>query len=75
MSARLVITLDEEATKNYLARARAITAAHIDADCEPIGVTLTVEISPIPFWCSVSMDGFELGEVAVKLIEQGHTSE
>jgi len=69
MAARLVITLDETATRNYLARAAAITEAHLDADCEPSGMTLQVEISPTPFASLVFMGGIELGEVEVELTE------
>ena len=69
MGSRLVITLDEEATKNYLARAREITEAHVNADCEPSGVTLRVEIGPTPYGTSVSMGNVDLGEATVELID------
>lgn len=65
MGSKLVITLDEEATKNYLARAREITEAHVNVDCEPSGMVLSVEIAP-PFGVFVSMGGTDLGEATVE---------
>lgn len=52
MSKRLVITLDEAATKRYLEYAIRKTKAEIEADCEPSGITLQVDVSPTNIFMS-----------------------
>ena len=49
MPKKLQITLDEEATKKYLDWASGITTAHLEADCEPCGVSITIEIGNAMF--------------------------
>lgn len=73
MDSKLVITLDEETTKNYLARAQEITKAHVDADCEPPGVVLTVEIAP-PWGVFVSMGNTDLGEATIEFTNESVSS-
>lgn len=67
MAAKLVITLDEDTTEKYLSLAHQFTEAHVNADCEPSGVRLIVEIGSIPFGSSVFWGDTELGDATVEL--------
>ena len=71
MSKKLQITLDEEATKNYLEWASALVTAHLEADCEPCGCSITIDIGG-PYGSSVSSAGagerLEFGEVEVDFV-------
>lgn len=44
MGQRLVIVLDEDTTEKYLEMAGALTEAELNADCEPSGATIEVEM-------------------------------
>lgn len=48
MNEKLVITLDENATRNYLEKSIKNTTAEVNADCLPSGVSLRIDICP-PF--------------------------
>ena len=47
MPSRLQITLSVEATARYLEIASGRTTAEINADCEPSGTCIKVDIDPI----------------------------
>ncbi|WP_200373670.1 hypothetical protein [Thiocystis violacea] len=70
MSEKLVITLDEDITKKYLAEAAKKTQAEINADCLPSGASLRIDICS-PFgnllYLNVNGEWEEIGEVVVDL--------
>ena len=71
MLKKLQITLTEEATKKYLEYASGITAAHVEEDCEPCGVSIRIDIGPVPFGSTAYTDGsgpVELGDADVDFI-------
>ena len=70
MRPRLVITLDEDATREYLEHARKVAQGHVAVDCEPPGVTLTVMIGDAYAGTSVFIKDVELGEADVQLWSQ-----
>ena len=49
MPKKLQITLTEEATKKYLDWASGVATAHLEEDCEPCGVSITIEIGNAMF--------------------------
>ncbi len=69
MGKQLVITLSEEATKNYLRLAREQTGAMIEEGCEPSDVLLKVIIAANTLYDSDVLFGdTEIGQVAVSFI-------
>ncbi|MCH8567701.1 MAG: hypothetical protein LAT67_05530 [Balneolales bacterium] len=66
MGAKLIITLDEEATQNYLGYARKMVEAEVNEDCEPSGITISVSICP-PYGATVFAGPTEFGEADVVL--------
>lgn len=68
MSQKLVITLDEATTIKYLELAQKRTKAELNADCEPSGSSLRIDISPDPYDSYVSCENDEIGVAAVQLI-------
>ena len=71
MPQQLQITLSEDATKKYLEIAAAKTEAEVNADCEPSGPLLQIDISP--FWDQVfveqgSNNFVNVGDAHVELI-------
>ncbi|SDJ41715.1 hypothetical protein SAMN04488540_1086 [Ferrimonas sediminum] len=68
MSQKLVITLDEKSTEEYLRQASVLTKAEVDNDIEPSGMLLTVEVAPAHYDSVAYMNGKELGEVSVTLV-------
>ena len=69
MPPKLVITLDEETTEQYLDLAGKQTKAEVDADCEPSGVSISIHIAPDPYDSAAFMGHKELGEAKVELVE------
>lgn len=72
MSQRLQITLSAEATARYLSIAGARTSAEVNADCEPSGTSVTVDIGA--FYSSVMVEQsptiwVDLGEADVDLVD------
>ncbi|MBE9549444.1 MAG: hypothetical protein IMF09_08585 [Proteobacteria bacterium] len=71
MSERLQITLTEDATRKYLEWAGAKSEAEVNADCEPSGCSIIIEISG-PYGCgALANDGdnlLEFGDADVELI-------
>lgn len=71
MAQRLQITLSEEATAKYLAIASGKTEAEIDADCEPSGASVRVDIHHVFSMVMVehgSNNWVDVGEADVDLI-------
>ncbi|MGB1261336.1 MAG: hypothetical protein ACPG52_00380 [Cognaticolwellia sp.] len=70
MRQKLVIELSEEATAKYLFYAGRKTGGEVNADCEPSGSTIAIEIAPSPYDCSVYMmeNSIAIGEANVELI-------
>jgi len=68
MKSKLVITLTEKTTTNYLREASRQMTAEVAECVVPSGAVLTIEINP-PFDDCAYLDGVELGEVTVKLIQ------
>jgi hypothetical protein len=66
MKQKLIITLNEQTTARYLQIASRRTAAEVEADCEPSGIHLTIEISPL-FESAVYVNREEIGEADVEL--------
>lgn len=72
MAQRLQITLSEGATTKYLAIASGKTEAEVNADCEPSGSSVKVDIGHIYSTAMVEQGGndwVDVGEVDVELIE------
>ena len=70
MSKRLQITLDEDATKKYMAWATQRAEGEGEADMEPCGRTIMIEIGP-SWMGSSAFDGggqIEFGDADVELI-------
>jgi hypothetical protein len=68
MGKKLVITLDETTTSNYLKLVSKTTEAHVDEGCEPPGAMLMIDISPIDiFACEVFLGNSDIGEASVEL--------
>lgn len=67
MKQRLVITLDEETTERYLKQAQQQNKAHIDADCEPVGCTISINIESAIYDSTVYFNNKEIGEAEVNL--------
>jgi hypothetical protein len=63
MGKKLVITLDETTTSNYLKLVSKTTEAHVDEGCEPPGAMLTIDI----FACEVFLGNSDIGEASVEL--------
>ena len=64
------IKLDAQQTNRLLEWAGRLTTSEVDADCEPSGYTLVVEVGG-PFGCSVEArkggSTLDLGDVEVEL--------
>ncbi|WP_194756646.1 hypothetical protein [Aliidiomarina indica] len=73
MAQRLKIVLSEEATKRYLELARATTEAEINADCEPSGASIQVEIWHLEnaVWMQNGDRLVDIGVADVELIGEG----
>jgi len=73
MPKKLVIQLSQEATEKYLAYASARVEAEVNADCEPCGSTIQVEIGPAHYgsiaYAKSGGDYTELGEAEVDIVE------
>ena len=61
MGRKLVIILDEATTENYLELASKKTEAEVNADCEPSGMSLRIDIAPAPYESAVSIGSDEIG--------------
>jgi hypothetical protein len=71
MAQRLQITLSEEATAKYLEIASGRAEAEVNADCEPSGASIRVDISHIFSMVMVeygSNNWVDVGEADVDLI-------
>ena len=70
MSKKLQITLDEEATKNYLEWVTAQNQAHADEDLEWCGCSIRIELGGPYGAAAYSFGGepLEFGEADVELI-------
>jgi len=73
MKRKLVIELSEEATEKYFKWAGEWAEAQGNADCEPCGVAIKVDIGPHIYGCYASSamgkEEIEFGEVEVNIIE------
>jgi len=73
MSQKLHITLDENATARYLEWMSKKTKAEVDEDCEPSGVTISINIGPAHYgsdaYTYVSEELIDFGDATVDLIE------
>ncbi|WP_148894985.1 hypothetical protein [Geothermobacter ehrlichii] len=69
MAKRLIITLDENTTNNYLWIAQNKTKAEVDSECEPSGIILIIDISPEPYGASVICENDEIGVASVELVD------
>lgn len=69
MAKRLIITLSEEATEKYLKASSKIVEAEVNADCEPSGKDLLIQISQLPYDSTGYIGNTELGIAIVKIIE------
>jgi hypothetical protein len=67
MKQKLVITLDEETTERYLKQAQQQTKGHIDADCEPIGCTISIDIESVIYDSIVYFNNKKIGQAEVNL--------
>ena len=70
---KLVIELSVEATEKYLAWAGGIVEGEVNADCEPSGVTISIDVAPSVFesiaYSQTSTSFVEFGEVNVDLVK------
>ena len=70
MAQRLIISLTEEATSNYLKLAREQSAAMLEEGCEPSDVLLKVIIAANKMYDSDVLFGdVEIGTVSVDLVD------
>ena len=70
MGKKMVLTLNEATTRNYLELAQKQTQGLVDDGCEPADVTLTVHVSASPFYeSSVFFGDHEIGEASVMWVE------
>ena len=69
MGKKLVITLDESTTRNYLELARKKTEAEVNEECEPSGSSLTINIAPIPYDSNVICENNEIGIASVDFVD------
>ena len=69
MSKKLVITLDESTTRNYLKLAREKTEAELNEDCEPSGSSLTIDIGSSCYDYCVRCEKNEIGVASVDLVD------
>lgn len=74
MGKRLVITLDEVSTERYFEYAQRKAFAEIEADCEPGGVSIGVNVSPSNVYSSEvyleqGNEKIDIGEAMVEIIE------
>jgi len=78
MKQKLVIELSEIATENYLKWARDKVTAHVDADVEPCGVTISISIGPTHYGSDAYVhdgdDFIDFGEAKVNLVETASVS-
>ena len=72
MSKKLQITLDEDATRNYLDWASGIATAHLEVGMEPCGVSITIKIGNAMFgataYANVGGELVELGDAGTAVI-------
>ena len=68
MTKKLTITLNEEATENYLNISSNHVEAEVNEDCLPSGLDILITISP-PFGSTAFMGSTELGAAKIELIE------
>ena len=66
MSEKLAIRFSEEQTAMYLRLAAEKTEAEVQADCEPSGSTITIDVSP--FGAEAYCNGKELGDVTFEMV-------
>ena len=72
MRERMVITLNEETTRKYLTIARKRTEAEVNADCEPGGIGIRIDISSLygnPILVDANGGWQEIGEASVRFDE------
>jgi len=69
MGKKLVITLDEAATAKYLELAVKKTEAEVNADCEPSGCRLIINIAPGHYDSCVSFGNTGIGLVSVDFVD------
>ncbi len=73
MPQKLIIELTVEATEKYLAYASGKTTSEVNADCEPSGSTISIEIAPDPYDSSVyaylGKKLVDFGEAKVNLVD------
>jgi len=67
---RLVIELSEEATEAYLVKAGNNSNAELEANVEPSGATLAVEIGSVFSYVSLLSTGEDLGECDIYLCKE-----
>ena len=70
MKERLVIKLSEEATEAYLVKAGKNSNAEVEANVEPSGTTLVVEIGSVFSYVSILSTGEDLGECDIYLCKE-----
>jgi hypothetical protein len=69
MAKKLVITLDESTTAKYLDLAVKKTESEVNADCEPSGCRLIIDIAPSHYDSIVSFGNNEIGLVSVDFVD------
>jgi hypothetical protein len=69
MGIKLVITLDEITTNNYLELARKKTAREVNGDCEPSGSSLTIDIAQSHYDSYVICENNEIGVASVNFVD------
>lgn len=67
MCRNLVIRLDKKATEKYLKIAATHSASELEADCEPCGVRIQIEIGPDHYGSYAYVGDESIGEVSVEL--------
>jgi len=68
MAKKLTITLDEEATENYLNMSSSHVEAEVNEDCLPSGSNILIMISP-PFGSTAFIGNTEIGAAKIEFVE------
>jgi hypothetical protein len=69
MGKKLVITLDESTTSQYLELAGKKTEAEVNAECMPSGSSLTIRIAPRPYDNNVIFGENIIGIASVDVVD------
>jgi hypothetical protein len=65
---KIIIELSTEQTEKYFKIAQNKTEAEVNADCEPSGVSIRIDVAG-PYGVFASVEGNDLGDVAFNIVD------